>query len=104
MQRGKIYLLRGGHVLRCHGLWGGQGPYFAFQPPSHGVTEDAAGYSAAAADVIRKISAKDLPWLFTRVTELEARNLKTEATEIRAVIKEIVEEDLPSIRESGQEG
>jgi len=99
MKRGKVYLLKGGRVLRCHGPWGSteaEGfaskhlkPNLAFQAPSAELTDVAVDYSAAFDEVIKEIDASDLEWLPMRLLGLETRGLDAEAAEIRLVIREL---------------
>lgn len=99
MKRGKVYLLKGGHVLRCHGPWGSteadgfrstrERPNLAFSAPSRALDDIATGYSAAPDEVIKELDASDLEWLPMRLLELEARGLDDEAEEIRLVIREL---------------
>lgn len=84
---GGIYMVRGGHILRYQGPWGGKGPCLAFRPPTHGVSEPPVGYSAAEVDVLYEVTAKDLPWLLDRREALKARSLSTE--DINRVIDEV---------------
>ena len=87
--RGRCYMLRGGHILRCHGLYAGTGPMVAFQEPSAELTEDAAGLSFDPHDVLHEVTAEDRATLATRIAELEGRNLWEAAAEIRLVLAEV---------------
>lgn len=100
LTRGKLYLLKGGHVMRYHGAWGSTerdgfratkpGHCGAYQAPSAELSDVAVGYSAGADEVIRELGPADLVWLDERFAQLMARNMEAEATEIRIAANEIV--------------
>lgn len=89
MKTGKVYLLKGGLLLRCRGLYGGTGPCFAFG----GIREDqdgpAVGYSADAPYVLREVTLADLEWLKERRLNLVHRDMFTYAEDIDFLIEEL---------------
>jgi hypothetical protein len=97
MQVGKIYMLKGGHILRYHGLYSGRGPCLAFQAPGVALPvtpEEAVGYSADISEVLYKMMGKEMIAPLKRnVEELKARALVESAREIELVIEELEKED-----------
>ena len=92
---GKVYLLKGGHVLRYQGFYcnsngtPGKGPNLAFRCVQEGVTEPATGYSAAPGDVLREITAADRDWLKSRRENAQARNLSEDVADMDLVLREL---------------
>jgi len=89
---GKIYMLRGGHILRYHGPWGGRGPCLAFQTPKEelaGNLDHIVGYSASESEVLYQFEKKNIPSLLGRIEDLKARAMFFAAEEIENVVKEL---------------
>jgi hypothetical protein len=96
LEVGKIYWLRGGHVLRYHGQWGSEnvaelpkGYCGSFRAPSHPVSAPAVGYSASPEQVLHEVTLDDMEALCRMRDDSKARNL--DASEIEFVIKELEE-------------
>lgn len=86
LQIGKIYLLKGGYILRYRGPYSGKGPMLAFGSVLD-PNEDPVGYSAAPSEVVKRITRRDLDWLKKRQKETHARGLSD--AEVACVIAEI---------------
>lgn len=92
---GRIYLLKGGDVLRYQGPWGkdscaplGKHDCLAFADPSQGVSSPASGTSIARSYVLQEVTARDIPWLLRREQQQKARGLHAWA-ETRRIIEEV---------------
>ncbi len=86
---GTLYMLRGGHILRYHGLYANKGPCLSFYGPEAPLDGLCAGYSGSADQVLREITSADLDGLENRRQQLIARNLHTDAATTAFVIAEI---------------
>ena len=86
---GKVYLLRGGYILRYQGPWGGKGPCLAFRCPQEGVSDPPVGYSASVEEVIREVTQADRDWLLTRRDQARARNLHESVADTEFVLQEL---------------
>jgi hypothetical protein len=95
---GTLCQLRGGHLMRYQGPWGTEGEDrmkvvrsrgLAFRAPSEGLQEPAAGYSAGHWELLRVLTAADLPWLRERAEQARSRNLEVEVRETEYVIAEL---------------
>lgn len=91
---GAIYLLKGGHVLRCisHGKkhWNDDVTQYATFSCVQGEVPDAPGkYTTFYEEIIRELTKEDIPMLENRVMESLARDLKHEADDCEFVIKEL---------------
>lgn len=86
---GKVYLLRGGNLLRYQGPWGGKGPCLAFRCPQEGVSDPPVGYSASEGEVLREVTQADRGWLETRRDQARARNLHEAADDAEFVLREL---------------
>lgn len=98
LEVGKVYWLKGGHVLRYHGLWGSENvaelpPHHcgSFRAPSHPVSAPAVGYSASPDQVLHEVTMADMEALCRMRDDSRARNLDSFADEIEIVIKELQE-------------
>ena len=86
---GALYMLKGGHVMRYRGPWGGTGSCGAYQMPTEELSDPPVGYSASAEEVLRELTAADVPGLVERVAALRARGLDIEADEAVAAVLEL---------------
>lgn len=97
---GKLYLVRGGHILRLQGSWGTEnklppleqhysGRYnLAMTVPSSPVSAPASGASVNHDD-LRLLTAQDLAWLPQRAANARARGLEDAALDAEIAIKEL---------------
>lgn len=103
LEVGKVYLLKGGRLMRYQGPYSSSGhkpgiysikrdpanPCLAFR----GVRDDhdpscPTGYSANASEVIREMT--DRSWLKARRNQARARNLEEDALDAEQVLSELV--------------
>lgn len=98
--RGRIYMVRGGHILRCHGPWlpperpRNKAPrtprIYCFTAPMLLPEEGPlGGASIDVADVLYEVTREHLDMLLTRRAQLLARNLSEDATQVEYVIAEL---------------
>jgi hypothetical protein len=90
---GKLYMVRGGHIMRLQGVWGSDnklppaeqcyiGRYnLALSHPSRPVDPPAVGYSASHDD-LRLLTAQDLAWLPRRAEMAKAKHVEYRDAEI----------------------
>ena len=76
----RFYMLRGGHLLRYHGLWGGRGPCLAFGSPLSTFQEGAGG-SFDFKDVLYELTAEHQDLLQKRYDSAMSRDLAAAAQE-----------------------
>lgn len=94
LEVGKLYLLRGGHLMRYQGLYAKngkpKGPGLAFRGVRH--HHDPAvptGYSATKSEILRKVTIDDLSWLEVRRDEARARDLEDHALDAQFALDEL---------------
>lgn len=96
MDVGKVYMLRGGLILRYQGPWGNPkahrpnpNPCLAFRRVSESVSDPASAYSAVAEDVLYEITPDRLPMIQFRREQLLLRDLLTEVEDMDVLIAEL---------------
>lgn len=90
LTKGKIYLLRGGHVMRYFGLYGDVGPCLAFRDPRDLDWDLPTGASFAPGDVLREVTREDRLWLQSRQEQATARKLTECADATAFVLAEVL--------------
>ena len=86
---GKVYLLRGGHILRYQGLYAGKGPCLAFRGVLDGVSEPPVGYSASIDEVLQEVTLNDAHWLKERREASLSRGLDEAGEDLKFILKEL---------------
>lgn len=88
-------MVRGGHIMRYHGLWGTnnepgpkEGHCLSMRHPREPIDPPACGYSAAHEDV-RELTAADTAWLPERIAQAKARGV--DYTDAEIALKELSE-------------
>jgi len=101
LKAGKVYILKGGLILRCFGPYSREGhqdrqetpmspptcySFRSVQDPQDGM---AIGYSAWAESVIREITVADISMLKDRREQCLSRKLKHEVEDMDFLLKEL---------------
>jgi hypothetical protein len=87
--RGKVYMLRGGNILRCHGPYANEGPNLAFARITDALTTVPSGYSASLDDVLYELTRAHVEMLESRRAQALARGLAEDVDAMTALIAEL---------------
>lgn len=89
LEIGKVYMLRGGHVLRYLGLYGGEGPALAFGPVQE-PAGDPVGASVAADDVLYEMDKSKMEVIRRRLRDALNRGLERDVEDMLTLVKELL--------------
>jgi hypothetical protein len=87
--QGHVYMIRGGHHLRYHGLWGGTGPMLAFQDPSNELSDPPVGASIDPDDVLYEITRDNGEFLWIFREAAARRGLTDLVDETDCILREL---------------